>query len=85
MAIKWKHERYLLGDGIVLYLDSEGGTLVCTCDNLIYNYVHSLYQCQSPGFDTAHSYIKYYHWAKLGDGYIGLLYYVSNFLIFITK
>lgn len=34
MAIKCKRKRYLHGDGIVLYPDSEGGTLMYTYDKL---------------------------------------------------
>jgi hypothetical protein len=35
--------------------------------------MHTLYQCQFPGFDTIWE-LRYKHWGKLGDGNIKPLY-----------
>lgn len=39
------------------------------CD---FNKVCGFCQCEFPSFDVVCSYVKCYHWAKLGEGYGGL-------------
>lgn len=50
MVLK-RYKSDLCDDGMVLNLNCTGGYTIYTCDKVAWNYAHTLYQCQFPGFD----------------------------------
>ena len=52
-------------DGMVLNLNCTDGYTIYTCDKVAWNYAHTLYQCQFPGFDIV---LQSFKMSQLGGG-----------------
>jgi hypothetical protein len=61
-----------------MYLEC-GGFEMKVYGKMAWNYAHSWYQCQLPGFDTVLNYVKGNHWDNWVKGKYTSLYFL-NFL-----